>query len=86
MPLQEMKLQALQAAVGHRLSHETPKMVVENAEKYFAFLTEFEDLHIHIEALKAIERELMDPDVADKDIRRCTLLIVRKALRHEGTT
>lgn len=30
--------------------------------------------------LKAVERELTDPDVADKDIREATLRIVREGL------
>lgn len=35
--------------------------------------------------LKAVERELMDPDVADKDIREATLRIVRKGLQSAET-
>lgn len=38
MTPEELRVQALQCAVGHRLSTETAKDVVENAEKYFAFL------------------------------------------------
>ena len=35
---QQLRIQALNCAVGHRLGNEDAKTVVENAEKYFAFL------------------------------------------------
>lgn len=38
MTEQEIRVQALQCAVGHRLASEEAKVVVENAEKYYAFL------------------------------------------------
>lgn len=34
----ELRVQALQCAVGRRLENEDAAKVVENAEKYFAFL------------------------------------------------
>lgn len=38
MTEQELRVQALNCSVGHRLASESAAIVVENAEAYFAFL------------------------------------------------